>query len=380
MPGVNIVRYQPGKSSTKGIHKWAADFEAKVIRGSVAYKAAKKVRDDYGFTPDVIVAHPGWGESLFLKEAWPEAKLVLFCEWYYGKTGDYVFDPEFQTDREDGSCRIHAKNAHNLLSMDRADLGLAPTQWQKSTYPEWFKPKIEVIHDGIDTPLLKPVAHKDPLVLRVPEDKACGIGGSEVSLSPGEEIVTFVNRNLEPYRGYHIFMRMLPELLRRRPNLKVVIVGGNEHSYGTPPGDGRSWKQLFLDEVRADLDLSRVYFVGKIPYPSFVKLLQMTTVHTYHTYPFVLSWSLMEAMSCGCAIVAGDSPPLREVMQDKENGRLVDFFDINAQVEVICELLDDPAERKRLGRKAREVIVSKYDMQSICLPKQVNLITGLMKS
>lgn len=377
--GVQMVSYQPGRGTNPQTHPWAQDLEAKVIRGQVAMKAARKMRDEHGFVPDLIYAHPGWGESLFLKEVWPQARLMLYAEWYYPLHGaDTGFDAEFQPAGEEAICRLRVKNAHNLLSMEAADAAVSPTHWQRSTHPAWFRDRIQVVHDGVDTQIIQPRTGLPPLSLRIPADPDCGIEAASVVLTQGEEIITFVNRNLEPYRGYHIFMRALPELLRRRPRARVVIVGGNETSYGAKPAQG-SWKQQFLNEVRAGVDLSRVHFVGKIPYPSFLALMQMSTVHTYLTYPFVLSWSLIEAMACGAAIVASDTAPVREVMTDGETGRLVDFFSIAALNDAICELLDDPAQRARLGRNARELAVDRYDLKTRCLPQQLRLVQDVMR-
>lgn len=376
--GVQIVQYRSGKGSTPGIHPWVADLETKVIRGEIAFKAARKMRDEHGFTPDVIVAHPGWGESLFLKEIWPQARLLIYCEWYYPlRGGDVGFDPEFGKGEPEAVCRLRMKNAHNLLAMEAANAGISPTHWQRSTHPAWFQPRIVVEHDGVNTRQIAPRAHEQALVLAIPADESCAIAAGSVSLEPGTEIVTFVNRNLEPYRGYHVFMRALPELLRRRPRAHVVVVGGNGVSYGAEAPPGKTWKQVFLDEVREGLDLSRVHFVGNIAHPDFVSLLQRTTVHVYLTYPFVLSWSLIEAMACGGAIVGSDTEPVREVITDGETGRLVNFFDQAGLVERICELLDDPAQRARLGRRARELAVDRYDLRSRCLPMQVALIEKL---
>lgn len=381
MDGLQVVHYKAGRSSTKGIHPWMQDTESKVIRGQVALKAAFKIRDEHGFVPDVILAHHGWGEALFLKHAWPDARLALYCEWYYPLQGaDVNFDPEFLLPTQDNLCRLRMKNSHNLLSMEQAVAGISPTQWQASTHPDWFKPRIEVIHDGIDTDRVCPAQPgAEPLTLPIPADEACRIETGSITLQPGDEIISFVNRNLEPYRGYHIFMRALPELLRRRPNAKVVIVGANGVSYGAPAPHG-SWKQTFLDEVRGELDMSRIAFVGNIPYPSFLRLLQLTTVHVYLTYPFVLSWSLLEAMASGGAIVASDTEPVREVITDGETGRLVQFFDREALVERVCELLDDPAQRKRLGQNARDLCVSRYDLKRICLPAQQRFIERVARS
>ncbi len=376
-PRVQVVSYQPGRGNTPGVHPWVADVESKVIRGGVAFKAGKKIRDEFAFEPDVIIAHHGWGESLFLKEVWPRARMLIYAEWYYPLHGaDVGFDPEFAKNDAETLCKLRMKNTHNLLCMQDADAGLSPTHWQRSTHPDWFQPKIRVIHDGLDTHRLCANPAVQTLNLPIPADAECKIEAGEVTLNRGDEIISFVNRNLEPYRGYHIFMRALPELLRRRPKAKVVIVGGNKVSYGASPMKG-SWKQIFLDEVRADIDLSRVFFVGNIPYPNFLALLQLTTVHTYLTYPFVLSWSLLEAMACEGAIVASDTEPVREVITEGETGRLVDFFSSTVLVDRICELLDDPAQRARLGRNARERVVQRYDLASVCLPAQKALVEEL---
>jgi glycosyltransferase involved in cell wall biosynthesis len=357
--GVNLVSYAADRGSSPNIHPWVSDFETKVVRGEAAFRAALKLRRE-GYSPDVILAHPGWGESLFLKHVWPSARLAMYCEYHYPLFGgDSDFDPEFQQDDPGMACRLQVKNANNLLHFQVARAGISPTRWQADSFPQPFRDRITTIHDGIDTEVARPRP-----------DAHVELSG-RVRLTRDDEIITFVNRNLEPYRGYHVFMRSLPELLRRRPNARIVIVGGDEVSYGAPPPKGHSWRSIFLNEVKAELDMSRVHFVGKVPYAAFIALLQVSTVHVYLTYPFVLSWSLLEAMSAGCAIVASDTAPLHEVITHGETGLLTPFFDRTRLVDQVCALLDDPAERARLGARARSFAQENYDLQSICLPRQL---------
>jgi len=376
--GVSLVSYSASKGTSPNIHPWVSDFETKTIRAEACFKAALKLKDS-GFTPDVIIAHHGWGESLFIKEVWPKAKLGIYCEFFYHPEGaDVGFDPEFPATDPGEACRLRLKNLNNLMHFEVADAGISPTHWQASTFPEPFRSKITVVHDGIDTHAVVP----NPAVA-LNFKKA---NGEELKLTKQDEVITFVNRNLEPYRGYHVFMRALPEILKNRPNAKVLIVGADDVSYGARPtlekNGGTKWKDIFISEMRpqiSDKDWKRVHFLGHVPYQYFIPLLQLSTVHVYLTYPFVLSWSLLEAMSAGCAIVASDTQPLHEAIHHNETGRLVNFFDVNSMIKEVCDLLDNPSERARLGANAIQFAKANYDLNSVCLPRQLAWVEGLGK-
>lgn len=368
--GVRIVPYGVNRGTTPDIHPWVSDFETKTIRAEACFRAALRMKES-GFNPDVIVAHPGWGESLFLKEAWPNAKLGIYCEFFYHPEGaDVGFDPEFPNTDPGEVCRLRLKNLNNLLHFETADAGLSPTYWQASTFPEPFRSKITVIHDGIDTHHVRP----DPNV-------KITLNGT-LQLTKQDEVITFVNRNLEPYRGYHIFMRALPDLLKRRPRAHVLIVGGNDVSYGAKPKDGKSWKDIFINEVRPsirDEDWARIHFLGNIPYNAFIPLLQLSKLHVYLTYPFVLSWSLIEAMSAGCCILASDTSPLHEAIKNNETGCLTDFFDVKELSNAMVSLLENPQKRAALGANARRFAQEHYDVNAVCLPKQIEWVETLQR-
>ena len=373
VPGVKLVRYPVTGRPGSGTHRWLADLEVKALRGEAAWHAAVKLRAQ-GFVPDVIVAHPGWGESLFLHQVWPQARLGIYCEFFYRQQGaDVGFDLEFGSPDADNACRLQMKNANYELHFPRAHAGIAPTHWQASLFPDPFKSRIAVVHDGIRTDQIQP-----DLSARIRVQSPQGV----LQLNKGEEVITFVNRNLEPYRGYHQFMRALPTILKARPQARVVIIGGNEVSYGAAPppgpdGQAQTWREIFLNEVKSELDLSRVHFVGKVPYADFLRVLQVSTVHVYLTYPFVLSWSLLEAMSAGCAIVASDTAPVREAIRHGETGQLVDFFDPAALAQQVIALCNDPTERASLGQQARAFAVEHYDLETRCLPRQMAWVERL---
>jgi glycosyltransferase involved in cell wall biosynthesis len=366
------------RGSTPQIHPWVADFETKVIRGEAAFRVFTQLRDS-GFNPDVVIAHPGWGESLFVKQVWPGARLGIFCEFFYmTKGGDMGFDPEFPLeDPLAQACRLQLKNLNNELHFNLADGAIAPTKWQAQSFPEPFRSRIKVVFDGVDTDAVRP----DPNV-RLGLNRA---GGAKKELTRDDEVITFVNRNLEPMRGYHVFMRALPEILRTRPNAHVIIVGGNGISYGAPPSVEKhgadNWKDVFINEIRSQVareDWARVHFVGQVPYNKFIGILQLSRVHLYWTYPFVLSWSLIEAMSAGASIVASNTPPVSEVITDGEDGRLVDFFSTSGIVEAVNEVLDSGKLRQKFSEAARAKAIKNYDLNSVCLPAQIDWVNSLL--
>ncbi len=364
---VKVVTYRPRRGTTTGVHPWVGDFETKVIRGEACLQAAIILKEK-GFEPQVIVAHHGWGESLFLKELWPNASLGIYCEFYYRADGlDVGFDKEFSKLDLVGRSRLRLRNLSNMVHFEVATRGISPTLWQASTFPSQFRNKIDVIHDGIDTDAMVPNPNISINLL------------NGLRLQKGNEVITFVNRSLEPYRGYHSFMRALPQLLKAKPNAQVLIVGDNGVSYGEKPPQG-TWKDLFWNEAKQKMNdqmASRVHFLGRVPYDQFLAILQISTVHVYLTYPFVLSWSLLEAMSVGCAIVASNTQPLHEAIEHKKTGLLVDFFDYEQLAKDVVMLLDSAELREALGRNARNFAKEHYDLKRVCLPKQLAWVESL---
>lgn len=368
--GIQLHHYLPKRGTTLQAHPWTTDFETKIIRAESVFNYLMEMSKT-GYEPDLVLAHPGWGEALFVKDVWPNTKLALYCEYNYSETGqDIGFDAEFDTGEVGQMCRLRIKNLPNKMQTEVADCGISPTRWQADTYPFPFRAKIKILHDGIDSDLLAPNPSAQLAV------------NAGRPLTRADEVVTFVNRNFEPYRGYHVFMRALPQLLKTRPNAQVVLVGGDGTSYGKRPPEGQTWKDIFIQEVRGQLsdeEWARVHFVGKLPYAQFVQMLQISRVHVYLSYPFVLSWSLLEAMSVGAAVVACDTDPVRELIRHDDNGVLVPFHSPQALSDQISALLDNPKKREVLGHNARATIRMFYDLKSVCLPRQLAWLESLMR-
>jgi len=362
MPSVKLVKYVLASADVSNTHPFARRFDLECRRAeqvlySLSTLAAK------GFTPDVILAHPGWGETLPLRTMFPEARLIVYCEFFYGARGrDLGFDAEFPEPGLDGHIGLQLKNATTLLALADADVGISPTRWQHSTFPSHYQNMIQVVHEGVDTTAIRP----DPAArLRLP-------GGRELSRS--DEVVTFVARNLEPLRGYHVLMRALPEILVRRPQAHIVIIGGEGMSYGLSPPEGTTWKTVFLNEVREKLDLSRVHFIGNVPHQTFLKALQISSAHVYLTYPFVLSWSMLEAMSVGCLVIGSDTAPVREIIEPNHNGILVPFFAVDELAERVIEALQNPDKFAPIRDAARRYAVEHFDAELICVPRMRHLL------
>lgn len=361
-PAVQRVGYKMPSAAGANAHHYLRGYEAHIRRGQVVARTALKLQRE-GFRPDTVIAHPGWGEALFLKDVFPNARHIHYCEFFYRSDGgDVGFDPLFPVSVDD-RLRVRIKNSTQLVGLDYVDAGLSPTTWQASRYPAAYQPRIATIHDGIDTDLVRPDA------------EAClEFGGKRFTAE--DEIVTYVARNLEPYRGFHIFMQALPQLLATRPNAQVLIVGGDEVSYGHAAPAGKSWREHCLAQYDEGLDLSRVHFLGKLPYRQYLKVLQVSSAHVYLTYPFVLSWSMLEAMAAGCLIVGSATAPVQEVIRHEQNGLLVDFFDVSGWAATVADALARRAELTPLRVAARQTILHHYDLAMHCLPKQLEFVVG----
>jgi glycosyltransferase involved in cell wall biosynthesis len=362
LPGVRKIVYKPAREVTRGIHHYLRETEAGVLNAQNVARVALALKES-GFVPDVMLAHNGWGELWYLKEVFPDVPLIGYFEFFYQHHGaDVGFEPGPPLIFDVGP-RIRTKNIGNLLALNAAEYGQCPTRWQKSLYPKEYQSKLHIVHEGIDTVAVAPDA-----------TARFAIPGTSIELTPEDEVVTYVARNLEPYRGFPSFMRSLPAILAARPKARVLVVGGDDVSYGTRPADGKTFRELMLAELGDSLNLQRVHFLGKVPYSSFVKILQVSTAHVYLTYPFVLSWSMLEAMSAGCLIVGSRTQPVDEVIADGENGLLVDIFEPQQIARRVIDALTDRPAFAAIRVNARKTIVENYDLRTICLPAQLRLL------
>lgn len=362
---VPTIKYAwTAKSYDQRSLRLATTYAEMADRGERVAEACAELKSRARFNPDVIFGHFGWGETLFVKEIWPNVPMLAYGEFFYASRGlDTDFDPEFALTATSQRIWVTSRQAHLLHALHSADKILVPTQFQASTFPSYMRERITVVHDGINTQAICPAPG---ISVRIP--------GTERSFSEADEVITFINRNLEPYRGYHIFMRALPAILKARPKAHVVLIGEDGVSYGMRPQGQKSWKETFLDEVREKLDLSRVHFAGHVPHATFVDLMRITRAHVYLTYPFVLSWSLLEAMSAGALVIGSQTAPVKEVIRHGENGLLVDFFDVKAWSAAIIAALADPERYAPLRTAARRTIIDNYDLQSKCLPRHIEFV------
>lgn len=360
--GVTLHRYAVQTAGESRTHAYLARTEAAMWRGQ-SVLAACTLMARGGYRPDLVIGHAAWGEILFLKDLWPDVPLVGYFEFFYRGTGaDVGFDPPAPLNLNE-LARVRSLNIVNLLSLEAADRGVCPTRWQRDLHPPEFLGKLALVHEGIDTRVASPGPAR-PMAL--PD------GGL---LEPGQEIVTYVARDLEPYRGFHVLIRAAVDLLRSRPGTRLAIAGSDGVSYGPPPAGGGSWRDRLLAEVGEALPLDRVHFLGHLPHADFINLMRLSGAHLYLTYPFVLSWSMLEAMACGVTLVASDTRPVTEVVGHGDNGLLVPFHNPAAVAAGLATALDMPeGERARMRAAARRTVLDRYDLDRVCLPAWMGML------
>jgi glycosyltransferase involved in cell wall biosynthesis len=341
IPGVRMVPYPRPTGAAAEAHVATREFDAAVRRAEVVAHTAANLKR-LGFEPDIIIGHHGWGELLNLRDVWPDVPLLGYLEFYYNTHGvDVGFDPEFPIPDEEFP-RIRAKNAVNLLALNLGSSTQTPTKWQLSTYPDWARERITLLPEGVnlDLAMPNPQARRRNLVI------------AGTTIKPGEKLITYVSRDLEPYRGFHLMMRAIPHLLRARKDIRVVLVGADGISYGMPPAQG-TWREAMLAELGDGIDPKRVLFPGRIDYQVYLAMLQRSDAHVYLTYPFVASWSLREALAAGCVVIGSDTPTVREFVTHDQNGLLVSFFDPKGLADSVLRVLEDAPLARRLRENAR---------------------------
>ena len=364
IPGVKRITYGMKPHEAPPGHRYLLNAEHAIRQGQAVWRVAKTVHEKESFTPDIVVCHPGWGDALFIKDLFPKTKVLSFCEFYYHAHGaDVGFDPADPIDADD-IARVRVKNTTNLLNLELMDWGIAPTVWQWSVQPREFRDRISVLHDGVNVDFCKP---NPAATITLPD-------GS--SFKKGDEVVTYIARNFEPYRGFPTFMKAAELILKARPNAHIIAVGADDISYGKRAPAGTTYRQMLNKEVNLPAD--RIHFTGMLPYPELIKMLQVSAAHIYLTYPFVLSWSMLEAMACGVALVSSNTAPVKEVVTHGEHGLLADIFSPDDVADRVIQLLEDKHDNAAMRAAARATVVKRFALADV-MPLQMRLVEEIAR-
>jgi glycosyltransferase involved in cell wall biosynthesis len=354
--GIERIQYHVQGGATEKTHYCSRTFENAIWHSHAIFEALRARPD---IRPDLIVAHSGFLSTTFLRELYSDSAIINYFEYYYWTSdSDMDFRPDFPFP-EINKLRARARNAILLMDLEGCDQGYSPTAWQRSRLPEIFQSKIQVIFDGIDTELWRP---RPGFPRRI----------GNWAVPEGMKVVTYVARGMESIRGFDLFMKMAKLLGERRKDVVFVVVGQDRICYG---GDqdvigNRTFKEWVL--AQDNYDLSRFQFTGLLPTPVLAELFAVSDLHVYLTVPFVLSWSLMNALACGTTVLASDTAPVREMIAHGKNGLLTDFFDVEAMAKLASEVLDQPGDYKALGQSAVEMIQNQYSLE-VCLPRMLQL-------
>ena len=365
--GITPRRWTLKRGTTTNIFDPATRAEADLLRADAAATQARLLKAS-GFIPDLIIGHPGWGETIHLSIIFPGVPQILFGEFFYLPVGgDVGFDAEFETRTDAQDMRVHAKNATMALAYASADVIVSPTHFQASTFPIGLRSRIRVFHEGVSL----------NAATKVPDAKLKLPNGSVLDAST--PTITFINRNFERLRGFHIFMRALPTFMAACPQAQIVIIGTDSAGgYGGKLESQQTWQHKMLAEVGATIDQSRLHFMGRVPHSDMIAALSLSWAHVYYTYPFVLSWSLVEAMACECLILGSDTGPVRDAVTDGENGVLNNFFDVNALSTAMIGACENPQNYQIYRKRARQTALSLFDKDTVGIPAWMSLIKEII--
>jgi len=350
LDGVRRIRFNLRGGATRASHYCSRTFENAVWHAHAVYEACKATP---WLQPDLIVGHSGFGSTVFLQELYP-CPIINYFEYFYRPHGsDMDFRTEFPPSELD-YLRSRMRNAMILLDLEACVAGYTPTQWQWSLLPPAWAPKVEVINDGVDTEFWR----------RRPGPRRLG---DEV-LDDDLRVVTYVARGLEAMRGFDIFVRVANRIAAAMAKVVFVVVGAERTVYGNDLRHIRTktFKEHVLRSERPDL--RRFRFLGTIPAAQLVEVLSLSDLHVYLTVPFVLSWSLLNALACECVVLASDTAPVREVIQQDRTGILAGFGDVDGLATQAIAVLTDLRAYRRLGAAGRALVEERYSLDRT-LPK-----------
>ncbi|HEY0009788.1 MAG TPA: glycosyltransferase [Tepidisphaeraceae bacterium] len=372
--GIEKIQYKLAGGATKHNHFCSRTFENTVWHSHAVYEALMKRPD---IRPDLIVGHSGFGSTLFLRELYPDTPVVNFFEYYY-RSHDPDSDMDFRRDLnwqvpEIKYLRSRCRNAMILLDLQNCQVGYTPTRFQKSRFPQEYNEKIRTIFDGVD----RAVYHGHNATLRPPVAQRGPRTIAGVEVPAGTKVVTYVSRGFEAMRGFDIFMKAAKLICQRMDDVIFLVIGTDRIAYGGDESytQGKSFKQWVLDQD--DYDLNRIKFIGRVQPDELSRTLAASDLHIYLTVPFVLSWSMMDAMSCGAVVLASDTSPVREMIKDGENGLLADFFSPEDFADKACRVLADPDAHRPLGDAAEKMVQDHYALETL-LPQMLALYDDAM--
>ncbi len=354
--GVEPLCYLPHRAAAPGTHPYVQGIEAAVVAGQAAYRVMQGLARS-GFRPDVVCAHAGFGPGLYVKDVFPGTAVLGHFEWFYraeAADADFLDGPLTDDDR----LRIRTRNAELLVELAGVDAATTPTRFQQAQFPDFLRSRLRVLHEGIDTDFYTPGADRPP-----------------ADIGDADAVVTYATRGMEPYRGFPQAMAAFAEVLRSRPRVHLIVAGTDTVTYGRPRADGRSFREVAMEQ-NPILGGDRVHWVGHLDAARYRALLRCSAAHVYLTVPFVLSWSLLEAMACAAPIVASATAPVHDVMTDTGDGLLVNFFDAGALAEKVCDLVDNPRVARALGAAARLRVEETYALKRL-LPQHLDLLSKI---
>ena len=315
-------------------------------RGSAVAKLVQQlIEQDH--PPDLVMSHSAWGESLCLRRVCRDVPWISYPElWGNPRSLGFGFDQSLDGLTPEAT-RFSSANLITELALLQSSASVVASRSQLLSFPKSLQHRLTLQPEGVDLQRIKPDASA---CLTIPK--------MGLEFRAGQPLVTFISRHLEPLRGLRQMLMAWPLVSQTIPEAQLLLVGGKGQGYSLQRPKGQNHLEDALNNLPDTTNRRTIHCLGRLPYEEMLTLLQCSACHVALSYPYTLSWSVLEALSCGVPVISNPDSPISVELGDDANKALalVPFDDIASLSLKTIELLQHPQRARAMGAAGRSWI------------------------